>query len=86
MIAARLKRDEYIFEPETMPLASIREKVAKGLHPVCKHCGTRLEFALSPTEAKQKRVAPGVRCPKDLRHYQVVVEFPRDATGETTGQ
>jgi hypothetical protein len=86
-IEAGLKRDEYIFDAETMSLASIRERVAKGFHPVCKRCGTRLEFALSPTEAKEKRIAPGLRCPKDLRHCQVVVDFPRDANcWETTQQ
>jgi hypothetical protein len=77
-IEASLKEGEYIFDYET-PLHSIRDMCAKGFFPVCPRCGTRLEFALSPTEAKEKRVAPGLRCPKDLRHCQVVVEFPRDA-------
>ena len=77
-IKASLKEDEYIFDPQEMPTASIREMAANGRYPVCKRCGARLEFALSPTEAKEKRIAPGVRCPRNLNHFQIVVEFGSD--------
>jgi hypothetical protein len=76
-IEASIKKDEYIFDPEEMPSASIREMVAKGRYPVCRRCGTRLEFALSPIEAKEKHIAPSVRCPRNLNHCQIVVEFKR---------
>jgi hypothetical protein len=77
-IEASLKEGEYIFDPKEMPTASIREMVAKGRFPVCKRCGARLEFALTPAEAKDKRIPPGVRCPRNLNHCQIVVEFGSD--------
>ena len=77
-IKASLKEDENIFDSETMEVADIREMAAKGLHPVCCRCGSRLEFALSPSEARTKGIAPGLRCPKSLTHCQIVVEFPRE--------
>jgi hypothetical protein len=70
-----LKGDEFIFESPEMHASLIHEMVAKGLYPVCSECGARLEFALSPAEARSKAVAPGVRCPQNLNHCQIVVEF-----------
>lgn len=78
-IESSLKEGEVIFDPATMATGSIRETAAKGLKPVCCKCGARLDFALSPEEAKSKSIAPGVRCPRNLNHCQIVVSFPSGA-------
>jgi hypothetical protein len=74
-IESALKGNEYVFDPQEMPTMSIREMAEKGLYPVCYRCGTRLEFALSPSEAKEKGIPPGVSCPKSLSHCQIAVDF-----------
>ena len=76
-IEKSLKPNEYIFDSVTMPIFSLVEMESKNLYPVCGRCGSRLEYALNPQEAKRKGVPPGVRCPKNLNHCQITVEFPR---------
>jgi hypothetical protein len=82
-IEASLKSDEFVFDPERMPTMYIREMAAKGLYPVCSRCGTRLQFALSPSEAKEKGIPPGVRCPKMLSHCEIAVNFARGFKSES---
>ena len=74
-LQSMLKCDEYIFDSREMTTSSILEMTANGLNPVCCKCGTRLEFALTPSEAKRKHIAPGVRCPRNINHCQIVVSF-----------
>lgn len=81
-IEASLKENEFVFDPREMETWKMREITSQGLHPVCCRCGTRLEFALSPAEAREKGVAPGVRCPKNLNHCQIAVEFAEGRAAE----
>lgn len=77
-VEASLGVNEFVYDSETMGVQEIAERAAQGLLPVCGCCGARLEFALSPAEARAKRVAPGVRCPQNLNHCQIVVTFAED--------
>lgn len=77
-VEASLGMNEFVYDSETMGTEEIADRAAQGLLPVCECCGARLEFALSPAEARTKRVAPGVRCPQNLNHCQIVVDFARD--------
>ena len=77
-IETGLKENEFIFDSREMPTALIREMVAIGRYPVCRRCGAKLEFALSSAEAKEKGIAPGVRCPKNINHCQIAVDFAND--------
>ena len=76
-VEAGLKEDEFVFDSTEMRTELIQEKTALGLHPVCACCGARLEYALSPAETKKNGTYPGVRCPKNLSHCQIVVDFAR---------
>jgi hypothetical protein len=78
-IESCLKDDEFVFDPEKFPTAYIREMAAKGMHPVCWRCGTRLEFAMSRAEAKEKDISPGIRCPRSLSHCQIALNFASEA-------
>jgi hypothetical protein len=75
-IESKLGPDEYVFDP-AMTTAWIKEQEALGRFPACHRCGTRLEYALSPEQALEKGVSPGVRCPARLSHFQLIIEFPR---------
>ena len=79
-VKASLRDGEFVFDPEDMTdgLMELRELTDKGLVPVCALCGTPLDFALSPAQAGQKNVAPGVSCPKNLNHCQISVTFARE--------
>ena len=77
-VEAGLKEDEFVFDSTEMSTEQIQEKTALGLHPVCECCGARLEYALSRAETKKNGTYPGVRCPKNLNHCQIVVDFARE--------
>ena len=74
-IEAKLAHDEFIFDPTTDRLEFLESMTQKGVFPVCHRCGARLLYALTPEEARDKKVPPGVFCPKFLSHCQIVVEF-----------
>ncbi|MFC5457310.1 hypothetical protein [Prosthecobacter fluviatilis] len=78
-VEANLKEGEYVFDSSEMSVEVIQERAALGMHPVCACCGARLEYALSPAETKKHGTYPGVRCPVNLGHCQIVVDFARDA-------
>lgn len=77
-VEASLGVNEFVYDSATMDVDEIADRAAQGLLPVCGCCGARLEFALSPAEARAKRVSPGVRCPRNLNHCHIVVIFARD--------
>lgn len=77
-VQASLGMNEFVYDSETMGTEEIAARAAQGLLPVCECCGARLEFALSPAEARTKGVVPGVRCPQNLNHCQIVVDFAQD--------
>lgn len=70
-----LKPDEYIFRPGVDTTGLILELSRQGKQPVCSKCGKRLIYALTPIQAREKRVPPGVYCPESLEHCQIVVSF-----------
>lgn len=77
-IESNLAKDEYVFDPEKMVTIDICRLESLGLYPVCWRCGSRLEYALTPTQAKSKKIAPGVVCPQRSSHLQIAVNFSRD--------
>ena len=76
-IESKLKKDEFIFDEDAMELFEVRELMEKGKHPVCSKCGARLRCALTPEAAKESGNPPGVSCPTNLSHCEIVVNFAR---------
>lgn len=74
-IQAELKQGQFIFNPNEHGTDCIQEVLEKGMVPVCYRCGALLAFALTPDEAREKHVPPGVHCPVNIRRCQVVVSF-----------
>jgi hypothetical protein len=76
-IKAKLGADEFLFDGMEDELFDVRPLIAEGKHPVCAKCGTRLQVALTPQQAKANGHPPGVYCPTNSSHCQIVLNFAR---------
>ena len=76
-IESKLGSDEFIYDSEEFDMLQVKELIAEGKHPVCAKCGTRLKCALTPEEARESDFPPGIYCPKQMSHCQVVINFAR---------
>lgn len=58
--------------------ASMREiyqLVRQEVQLTCPRCNSDLEVALTPEEAKKKKMRTGIFCPKNENHVAVLLEF-----------
>jgi hypothetical protein len=53
----------------------ISQRHAAGDIPVCPKCDANLVIALSWSEASALNAHPGVFCPNDQRHFQILVNL-----------
>lgn len=63
----------YVLDPDRQSAADIDRLRKEGKYPLCPVCRSELIVVLSTEEAQQKKEPPGIRCPKDRRHYESVV-------------
>lgn len=65
-----MRPDTYTFDPEIHNAAEVGRLLKEGKHPLCPKCGAELVVALSIEEAKKLKTNPGIRCPKDAKHFE----------------
>ena len=65
-----METNNYIFDPAVHNASEVRRLQKEGKHPLCPKCGAELIVALSVEEAKRLKTNPGMRCPKDPKHFE----------------
>jgi ribosomal protein S27AE len=68
-----MQSDRYILNPRIHNSAEVKRLQKQGKRPLCPKCGAELIVALSIEEAKRLKSNPGMRCPKDPKHFESTI-------------
>jgi hypothetical protein len=68
----------YVFDASRHTGVEVIRLLKDGKHPICPVCKSLLIVAFSAEDARAQNVLPGIRCPKDERHFCAIAYLKSD--------